>query len=1053
MFEKSLYDLIRGLRSHRGSEREYIQAALKECRSEIRSADMDLKATALLKLIYLEMFGHDMTWASFNVLEVMSSPKIMQKRVGYLGAVQSFHADTDILMLATNLLKKDLNSPSIPTMSMVLSTLPHIVTSSLALSLLSDLLPRLSHSNPAVRKKTVVTLYRLALVYPETLRVAWPKIKDRLMDEEEDSSVTAATINVVCELGWRRPQDFLPLAPRLFDLLVDGGNNWMAIKIIKLFATLTPLEPRLVKKLLRPLTNIIQSTSAMSLLYECINGIIQGGILDATDGVREGEEVANLCITKLRGMIVVEGDPNLKYVALLAFNKIVLSHPGLVAMQEDVIMGCLDEPDISIKLQALELVSGMVSSENLQLIIDRLMRQLRNSPIQDEEKDELLPVATRIELTADSDGEDPAETLNTQKHSSKSLPPLPSEYRQEVVKRMLDMSSRDAYANITDFEWYIDKLVGLVKYVPAHVTKVSSATTVTPGVDEVDLSVRIGYQLRDIAVRVKGLRPEAARAAESLLLVHNRQSLFPAAGGLGVLEAAAWIAGEYAEYLADIRQTLDSLIHETTMSLPATTLAVYVQAIPKAFSRLANLASNSWDAHQQTTITLVLARTVNFLEQVSTHPSLEVQERAVEFLELLRLAKEALSSQDGISEEAPLLLTSAIPSLFSGAEINPVAPAAQRKVPIPPELDLDTPINSNLASILSMSAQEFGQETDADEFYSYYYLRPLPTAANGTSAVAPKVNDEHIEPRSYQSQPEDPEVAALRRSARRQRNLDDPFYIPHSSDTSGRSTPFHQILSNANGQEELDIDSIPIIDLQLNQTTSNIPTEPGPPEPGQKKKAKKRIPRQFEIAADETLDESSPSSTSAGNTPPLSTSPLPSATSAPRPQRALNKPSLLTVDSSTLTTFSLSDDRAVTDSTLAADIQRREREDAEMAAAIKEVERLRLQMQREQERVVISNDSGVDQEGTQVVRKKRRKKANPVLPDDEEAEEVATTSEKVGGEEPPVPVAEGPEAGEKTEGVKKKKKKIIIRRKKKQPQPAVADAGDEGAGEQAGAES
>ena len=54
------------------------------------------------------------------------------------------------------------------------------------------------------------------------------------MNVNEDPSVTAAIINVICELGWRRPQDFLPLAPRLFNLLVDGGNNWMAIKIIKL---------------------------------------------------------------------------------------------------------------------------------------------------------------------------------------------------------------------------------------------------------------------------------------------------------------------------------------------------------------------------------------------------------------------------------------------------------------------------------------------------------------------------------------------------------------------------------------------------------------------------------------------------------------------------------------------------------------------------------------------------------------------------------------------------------------------------------------------------
>ena len=195
------------------------------------------------------MFGHDMSWAAFNVLEVMSSSKYLQKRVGYLGAVQSFRPDTEVLMLATNLLKKvsdttapslqsliqqDATSASAPTISLPLITLPHIITPSLASSLQMDLIPRLAHSSASVRKKTIVTLYRLALINPETLRVAWPKLKDILMSDDEDSSVVAATVNVICELSWRRPQDFLPLAPRLFDLLVDGGNNWMAIKIIKL---------------------------------------------------------------------------------------------------------------------------------------------------------------------------------------------------------------------------------------------------------------------------------------------------------------------------------------------------------------------------------------------------------------------------------------------------------------------------------------------------------------------------------------------------------------------------------------------------------------------------------------------------------------------------------------------------------------------------------------------------------------------------------------------------------------------------------------------------
>lgn len=48
----------------------------------------------------------------------------------------------------------------------------------------------------------------------------------------------------------------------------------------------------------------------MSLLYECINGIIQGGILDSEENSQERDEVAALCVGKLRGMIVMDSDPN-----------------------------------------------------------------------------------------------------------------------------------------------------------------------------------------------------------------------------------------------------------------------------------------------------------------------------------------------------------------------------------------------------------------------------------------------------------------------------------------------------------------------------------------------------------------------------------------------------------------------------------------------------------------------------------------------------------------------------------------------------------------------
>lgn len=132
------------------------------------------------------------------------------------------------------IIAQDVSSVSQTTISLPLLAIPHIISPPLALSLLSDILPRLSHTSPNIRKKAIATLYRLALAYPDSLKTAWPKIKDLLMDDEQDSSVTAAIINVICELGWRRPGDFLALAPRFFEFLVEGGNNWMVIKVIKL---------------------------------------------------------------------------------------------------------------------------------------------------------------------------------------------------------------------------------------------------------------------------------------------------------------------------------------------------------------------------------------------------------------------------------------------------------------------------------------------------------------------------------------------------------------------------------------------------------------------------------------------------------------------------------------------------------------------------------------------------------------------------------------------------------------------------------------------------
>jgi AP-3 complex subunit delta-1 len=982
MFEKDVLQLIRGLRSHKGQEREYIQSALRECKKEIKSNDMDQKATALLKLVYLEMFGHDMGWASFNVLEVMSSQKYPHKRIGYLAAVQSFRPDTEVLMLAENLLKKDLTSPDKTLIHLPLNAIPHLINSSMANSLLADLLPRLSHSHPAVRKKTIVTLYRLAVVYPETLRPAWPKIKERLLDEDEDPTVTAAIVNVVCELGWRRPQDFLPLAPRLFELLTQGGNNWMAIKIIKLFSQLTPLEPRLVRKLLPPLTNIIKTTPAMSLLYECINGIIQGGIMEVAGGTTEGDEVARLCVSKLRAMLVVQGDPNLRYVALLSFAKITASHADLVADHQDVILECIDDADISIRTRALDLVVDMVNASNLQMVVERLLKQLKTagkaSPVNELENDRAAHEG--VIPMADDDDEGTTMSIKKNDHKSDQPPPLPEDYRQSVIERILEMCSRQSYANMDDFEWYIAVLVELVKQCPSTT---AGGNTGTQGLPKLTMADAIGDELRNVAVRVKGVRPEAAAAAQSLLLLDNRDENFAQApeSAQNVLAAAAFIAGEYSAMLPDPAAVLASLVHSSSIQLPTHALASYIQAIPKVFATLTSDEQIPWTESRRAEIVLLVARITHFLEPLNLHPNLEIQERAVEYLDLMRLASEAITAQhvdsNGSHAEPPLLLTQAIPSLFTGMDLNPVAPDAVRNVAAPEGLDLDALINSSLQMILQQADYDTEYDSGEDEVRRFYYEKPSMVKTIHVKSAAAMLEDRSSKSASYQDADRDslldPEALERKRADRRERYRDDPYYID-SERNSGTSTPLHSILRSANGSD-LDVDAIPVMELKLdsNPTTSSDKVRTS------RTKAPKKPKRHFEITSDETLNGSNPGSSSAPVSHPSSPSGR-GAMSLP-PSRA-SKKSLLEFNSAGLSALSLEEGPSEGGSrhgnaSSKLEYERRVQEEEELAKAMKEVERLRLEMQRQAERV-----EEPAEEGTVVKRKSKKKARSGVIADE-----------------------------------------------------------------------
>lgn len=109
MFRKDLRGMIDALRNPSVQNAAALAGKmLDDIKKELKSTSAKVKATAMSKLIYLKLLGHDIRWASFHIIEVMSLPQFRYKRIGYLAAEQVFNKDTDVVLLANNLLKKQL---------------------------------------------------------------------------------------------------------------------------------------------------------------------------------------------------------------------------------------------------------------------------------------------------------------------------------------------------------------------------------------------------------------------------------------------------------------------------------------------------------------------------------------------------------------------------------------------------------------------------------------------------------------------------------------------------------------------------------------------------------------------------------------------------------------------------------------------------------------------------------------------------------------------------------------------------------------------------------
>jgi hypothetical protein len=281
-----------------------------------------------------------------------------------------------------------------------------------------------------------------------------------------------------------------------------------------------------------------------------------------------------------------------------------------------------------------------------------------------------------------------------------------------------------------------------------------------------EIGTEISSQLLDIALRVPEIQPYASFVCLNILKKHV---WVPASGNLDsisavrdVLGTAAWIVGEFCLKqelnlvgIQDIEEVLMNFSNVST--LPGNVQSLFLHASLKVLKKALQTAFQSAESQKEegdvggiSILGIVRFLTMS-MSQFHESYDFEVQERAVAYSGLLAEILKGLENATDL-ESYCSNLSNYFDVLFEG-EFNPVNPKAQRKVPVPDGLDLDSWINEPWEEIV-----EETHEVQANPF--------VEDSIFGSQTAKKGLTEEELE-----------ESKKRAIEARLKRQMD-PFYLP-----------------------------------------------------------------------------------------------------------------------------------------------------------------------------------------------------------------------------------------------------------------------------------
>ena len=370
-------------------ERFLIKSEQADIRSYIRQCDPDMRPRIVAKMLFLSILGENVAYGQIEAITLMSDDRFSYKRIGYLATSVILDEASDVTVLITHTITKDMQSHNPRVQCLALGLLSNIGSAEMCQNAAAEVLKLTESNHAAVMKRAAMAAVRIVQRIPEHAEMFRPVVSKLL--KHGAHGVVIAAINLMATIVYAQPAlvaswvRYVPPFTKILSQLNHSrpsrefaftvfNDPFLQIRVMKILAVLNRPSDDLDDVLEAIATGVdIKRNTGRALLFQAVETIV---------ATAKKPSLRGLAFSQV-GRLFQFREANVLYSALSVFSRVLYAGREIVgrtsgdsiALQryKTKVVRCLSHRDGSIRRRALDVVSALVDENNVETLIPEVL--------------------------------------------------------------------------------------------------------------------------------------------------------------------------------------------------------------------------------------------------------------------------------------------------------------------------------------------------------------------------------------------------------------------------------------------------------------------------------------------------------------------------------------------------------------------------------------------------------------------------------------------------------------------------------------------------------